>query len=158
MAEDETNLAETLRAYIESVRGLSSSDERRGPLMDLVRDFVGLQPSSYKVDRQVYGGREYSVLGNLVVTYTGNLHWQIKEVEPQLQRFIAYLKTRRPDVDYFAFVTDGLHFHSYLPQYSETGEEVRLERAHGLNLPSPLSTLEQATDDLRAILSPFRPD
>lgn len=158
MTEDETNLADRLRVYIETSRGITSTDERQVSFMDLVRDFVGLQPSDFIVNREIYAGQWYSVLGNLVVAFTGNLHWQIKEAEPRLRQYMTYLKSLAPKVDYFAIVTDGLHFHAYFPEYNESGEVVRLEKTFGLNLPSPLTTLEQATNDFGVILSPFRPN
>ncbi len=158
MTEDEPNLAERLRVYIETASGITSTDERQAAFMDLVRDFVGLQPSDFIVDREIYAGQGYSVLGNLVVAFTGNLHWRIKEADPRLRQYLTYLKSLGPNVDYFAILTDGLHFHAYLPQYDESGKVVRLEKTNGLNLPSPLTTLEQATNDFGVILSPFRPN
>ena len=158
MTNQETYLAAKLRDYIETTRGIAGPGERLDYFLDLVRDFVGLQPAEFNVDSEVYAGRDYALLGNLVFAFKGNLHWQSKDAELQLQQFMADLKSRRPEANYFAIVTDGLNFHVYLPQYSESGEVVRLEKAYGLNLTSPMATLEQATNDLGVILSPFRPD
>ena len=116
-----------------------------------------MRPDDFKLVSEVYAGRRYDLLGNLVFAFEGNLHWQIKESELRLHQYMADLKSRKPEADYFSMVTDGLHFHVYLPQYNEAGDVMRLEKIYGLNLPSPMTILEQATNDLGVILSPFRP-
>ncbi len=85
-----------------------------------------------------------------------NLHWHQSDEELQIKQYITDLNFRKPQTNYVAIVTDGLHFHTSIPRYDETGRVVELEKVCGLNLDSPMSTPESAVQDLKVILSHFR--
>ncbi len=154
MASQETLVAQKLRAYIDTVRETASLEEQCLQFADLVRTVLGIPLGDSEVQSEMYGGQMYVLLGNLVFDFKRNLHWQPKDAELQLQRYIADLRSRRDQTDYIAIVTDGLRFHVYMPRYDETG--VELEKIHGLNLASPMMTPEWAMQDLGIILSHFR--
>ena len=122
MASQETLVAQKLRAYIDTVRETASLEEQCLQFADLVRTVLGIPLGDSEVQSEMYGGQMYVLLGNLVFDFKRNLHWQPKDAELQLQRYIADLRSRRDQTDYIAIVTDGLRFHVYMPRYDETGQ------------------------------------
>ena len=153
MAGQETPLSQKLREYVDTVRDTAGPEERRLQFLDLVRTVLGLPLSNFELQNEMYGGRMYALLGNLVLEVKANLPWRPKEAQLQLEEYITELNSRRPQSNYIAIATDGLHFPIYTPRYDETGRVVELEKIHGLNLVSPMMTLEQATHDLGVVLS-----
>ncbi len=156
MASQETLVAQKLREYIDAVRETTSLEEQRLQFSDMVRTVLGIPLGDSEVQSEMYGGQMYVLLGNLVFDFKRNLHWQPKDAELQLRRYIADLKSRRDQTDYIAIATDGLHFHVYRSRNDETGRIVELEKIHGLNLASPMMTPERAVRDLGMILAHFR--
>ena len=152
-AGQETPLSQKLREYVDTVRDTAGAEERRLQFLDLVRTVLGIPFSNFELRNEMYGGRMYALLGNLVFQVKANLHWQPKEAELQLKGYITELNSRGSQTNYIAIATDGLHFHVYRPRYDETSRVVELERIHGLNLVSPMMTPEQATNDLGIVLS-----
>ena len=155
MASQDTLVVQKLREYIDTVRETATLEEQRLKFSDLVRTVLGIPLGDLEVQSEMYGGQIYVLLGNLVLDFKRNLHWQPKDAELQLRRYIADLKSRRDQTAYIAIATDGLHFHVYRPQYDETGRLVELEKIHGLNLASPMMTPERAVRDLGMVLSHF---
>ena len=154
MASQERLVEQKLQDYIEIVRETASLEEQCRQFSDLVRAVLGVRFGDSDVQSEVYGGQRYFLLENFVFDFKKNLHWQLKDAELQLRRYIADLRSRRDQTDYIAIVTDGLRFHVYMPRYGETG--VELEKIHGLNLASPMMTPERAVQDFGIILSHFR--
>ena len=156
MASQEESLVQRLGVYVNAMRVVPSLDERRLHLTELVRRLLGIPLADFEVESEVYVGRRYDLIGNLVLSVKGNLHWQPADDILQLKEYIDDLNSRRPQVDYTTIVTDGLFFHVYRPQYDQTGRVVELETIRGLNLSSPKMTPEQAVQDLSVVLSNFR--
>ncbi len=153
MADQETMLAQTLRNYIDTVRETVGIEERRLHLMDLVRTFLDMPATDFQVE--TYSGRLFVLLANLVFEVRANLHWHLSDEELKIKQYLTDLNSRKPQANYVAIVTDGLHFHTFIPRYDETGRVVELEKVCGLNLDSSMSTPEGAAQDLKMILSDF---
>ena len=153
MADQETMLAQTLGNYIDKVREAVGVEERRLHLIDLVRTFLDRSATDFEVE--TYSGRRFVLLSNLVLEVKANLHWHLSDEELKTKHYITDLNSRKPQTNYVTIVTDGLHFHTCIPRYDETGRVVELEKVCGLNLDSPMSTLENAAQDLKMILSDF---
>ncbi len=156
MAEQETMLAQKLRDYIDTVRETVGVEERRLHLMDLVRTVLGMSATDFHQENESYSGRLFILLANLVFEVKPNLHWHHSDEELQMKQYITDLNFRKPQTNYVAIVTDGLHFHTCIPRDDETGRVVELEKVGGLNLDSPMLTPESAAQDLEMILSHFR--
>ncbi len=148
MADQETSLAQKLRDYVDTVRSTDTLDKLRVHCMDLLLSLPDMQLADFKVEKDVYEGRVYTLLGNLVFDFERNLHWQLKDMEIHIKHYINDLQTRRPLTSYVVIATDGLSFHVYMPQYDESGKVMELEKIHGLNLASPMMTPERAMDEL----------
>ncbi len=153
MADQETMLAQTLRNYIDTVRETAGVEERRLHLMDLVRSFLDTSATDFQLE--TYSGRLFLRLANLVFEVKPDLHWQQSEEELKTKQYMTDLNSRNPQPNYIIILTDGLHFHTCIPRYDEAGRVVELEKVSGLNLGSPMSTLEGAARDLKGILSDF---
>ena len=153
MADQETMLAQTLRNYIDTVRETVGVEEKRLHLMDLVSTFLDMSATDFQVE--TYSGRLFVLLANLVFEVKANLHWHQSDEELKTKQYITDLNYRKPQTNYVTIVTDGLHFHTCIPRYDETGRVVELEKVSGLNLDSPMSTPESAAQDLKKILSDF---
>ena len=153
MADQETMLAQSLRDYIGKVRDAVRVEEKQLHLTDLVCAFLGKSATDFQVE--TYSGQQFVQLANLVLEVKANLHWQQSNEELKMRQYITDLNSRKPQANYVAIVTDGLHFHTFIPRYDESGRVVELEKVCGLNLDSPLSTPESALQDLKTILSDF---
>ena len=119
--------------------------------MDLGCAFLGKPATDFQVE--LYFGQQFVPLANLVLEVKANLHWHLSEEELKTSQYITDLNACKPQTNYVAIVTDGLHFHSCIPRYDETGKVVELEKVCGLNLDSPMSTPESAAQDLKVMLS-----
>ena len=120
-------------------------------MINLVCAFLGMSATDFQVE--TYSGQQFVLLANLVLEVKANLHWHQSNEELKTRQYIADLNSRKPQANYVAIVTDGLHFHTFIPRYDESGRVVELEKGCGLNLDSPLSTPESALQDLKTILS-----
>ena len=151
MADQETMLAQNLRDYISIIRETIGVEEKQLHLINLVCAFLGMSATDFQVE--THSGQQFVLLANLVLEVKANLHWHQSNEELKTRQYIADLNSRKPQANYVAIVTDGLHFHTCIPRYDETGRVVELEKGCGLNLDSPLSTPESALQDLKTILS-----
>ncbi len=151
MADQETMLAQNLRDYIGIIRDSVGVEEKQLHLINLVCAFLGMSATDFQVE--TYSGQQYVLLANLVLEVKANLHWHRSNEELKTRQYIADLNSRKPQANYVAIGTDGLHFHTFIPRYDESGRVVELEKGCGLNLDSPLSTPENALQDLKTILS-----
>jgi len=151
MADQETMLAQNLRDYIGIIRDAVGVEEKQLHLMNLVCACLGMSATDFQVE--TYSGQQFVLLANLVLEVKANLHWHQSNEELKTRQYIADLNSRKPQANYVAIVTDGLHFHTFIPRYDEIGRVVELEKGCGLNLDSPLSTPESALQDLKTILS-----
>ena len=156
MADQEKMLAQKLRDYIDTVRETVGVEERRLHLMDLVRTVLGMSATDFHQENESYSGQLFILLADLVFEVKANLHWHHSDEELQIKQYITDLNFRKPQTNYVAIVTDGLHFHTCIPRYDETGRVVELEKVCGLNLDTPMSTPESSAQDLKMILSDFR--
>ncbi len=151
MADQETMLAQNLRDYIGIIRDTVGVEEKQLHLINLVSAFLGVSATDFQVE--TYSGQQFALLANLVLEVKADLHWHQSNEELKTRQYIADLNSRKPQANYVAIVTDGLHFHTLIPRYDESGGVVELEKGCGLNLDSPLSTLESALQGLKTILS-----
>ncbi len=151
MADQETMLAQNLRDYISIIRETVGVEEKQLHLINLVCAFLGMSATDFEVE--TYSGQQFVLLANLVLEVKANLHWHLSDEELKTSQYITDLNSRKPQTNYVTIMTDGLHFHTCIPRYDETGRVVELEKVGGLNLDSPMSTPESAAQDLKVILS-----
>ena len=116
----------------------------------------GSPATDFHQENESYSRRLFILLANLVFEVKANLHSHQSDEELQIKQYITDLNFRKPQTNYVAIVTDGLHFHTCIPHYDETGRVVELEKVCGLNLDTPMSTPESSAQDLKMILSDFR--
>ena len=92
-AGQETPLTQKLREYVDTARDTAGAEERRLQFLDLVRTVLGIPFSNFELRNEMYGGRMYALLGNLVFQVKANLHWHPKEAEIQLKGYITELNS-----------------------------------------------------------------
>ena len=119
MADQETMLAQNLRDYIGIIRDAVGVEEKQLHLMNLVCAFLGMSATDFQVE--TYSGQQFVLLANLVLEVKANLHWHQSNEELKTRQYIADLNSRKPQANYVAIVTDGLHFHTFIPRYDESG-------------------------------------
>lgn len=153
MAKELTSQAQKLRDYVEAARHTPSLDDRLSLLVDLLRSISGRELGDLRMGNGTYTGRAYALLGDLLLAFMWNVHWQRREIEGQLIGYLNDQENNRRGNTNTAIATDGLSFHFYSPLRGEAGKVVGLDCVHGLNLASPLMKPELALRDLGTMLS-----